>query len=75
LRAAYGWALSEELIDQDPLNGLKLPAHAADRDRVLTIDEARRIYAAAGRLDYPAQHFIRLLLLTGARRAEIAGLR
>ena len=75
LRAAYRWALGEELIDQDPLNGLKLPARTADRDRVLGIDEARRIYAVAGRLDYPAQQFIRLLMLTGMRRSEIAGLR
>jgi integrase len=75
LHAAYRWALGEELIDQDPLNGLKLPARTADRERVLTTDETRRIYAAAGRLDYPAQQFIRLLLLTGCRRAEIAGLR
>ena len=42
---------------------------------MLTTDEARRVYAAAGRLEYPARHFIRLLMLTGARRAEIAGLR
>ena len=43
LHAAYRWAFAEELIDQDPLSGLKLPALGPDRDRVLTIDEARRI--------------------------------
>jgi integrase len=75
LRAAYRWALSEELLDADPLNGLKLPARTADRDRVLTVDEARRIYAAACALPYPTGHFVRLLMLTGMRRSEAAGLR
>jgi integrase len=75
LRAAYRWALEEELLDQDPLNGLKLPGRVNSRDRTLTIEEARRFYAAAGRLDYPAQHFIKLLMLTGGRRTEIAELR
>ena len=75
LKAAYRWALQEDLLDQDPLAGLKLPARVGGRDRVLTADEARRIYSAAGRLNYPAQHFVRLLMLTGWRCAEIAGLR
>ena len=42
---------------------------------MLTIGEMRRIYAAAGDLSYPAGQFVRLLMLTGCRRAEIAGLR
>jgi integrase len=75
LHAAYRWALSEELIDQNPLNGLKLPPRGADRDRVLSTDEARRIFAAAGAQPYPAGQFVKLLMLTGARCAEMAGLR
>jgi integrase len=75
LRAAYRWALEEELLHQDPLNGLKLPGGASSRSRTLTIEEARRLYTAADRLDYPAQHFIKLLMLTGGRRTEIAELR
>lgn len=43
LQAAYRWALGEELIDQNPLNGLKLPARGADRERMLSTDEARRV--------------------------------
>jgi integrase len=75
LHAAYRWALSEDLLTVDPLNGLKPPGRVGQRDRTLGIDEARRVYAAAGRLDYPARQFIRLLMLTGCRRGEIAGLR
>ena len=76
LKAAYKWAASAdvELLSENPLVGLSLPGTAAERERTLTTDEARRGYAAAGRLDYPGQQFIKLLMLTGARRAEIAGL-
>jgi integrase len=77
LKAAYKWAASAdvELLSENPLVGLSLPGQAAERERTLSTDEARRVYAAAGRLDYPGQQFIKLLMLTGARRAEIAGLR
>ena len=76
LKAAYQWALEGcDLLAQNPLNGLKLPGQMSERDRTLSIGEARLIYAAAGKLDYPAKHFVRLLMLTGARRGEIAGLR
>jgi hypothetical protein len=75
LRAAYRWALSEDLLASDPLNGFKLPPRVDDRDRVLSIGEARRIYRAAASLPYPAGTFVQLLMLTGCRRSEIAGLR
>jgi integrase len=75
LKSAYNWALGEELIDADPLNGLNLPPKGNGRERVLSLDETRRIWVASGRLDYPGKHFVRLLLLTGCRRNEVKGLR
>ena len=77
LKAAYKWAASAdiELLSENPLAGLSLPGSAAERERTLTTDEARRVFAAADRLDYPGQQFIKLLMLTGSRRAEIAALR
>ena len=77
LKAAYKWAASGdvELLSENPLIGLSLPGSAPERERTLTTDEARRVYAAADRLAYPGQQFIKLLMLTGARRSEIAGLR
>jgi integrase len=77
LKAAYKWAASAdvELLSENPLVGLSLPGSATERERTLSADEARRVYAAADRLAYPGREFIKLLMLTGARRAEIAGLR
>jgi len=75
LKAALRWALSEELIDDDPLAALKLPDKGADRERTLDIGEVRRAWNAADRLPYPGGQFVKLLVLTGCRRSEISGLR
>jgi integrase len=75
LRAAFRWAAKKRLIPANPfMAGVDLPK-AVERDRVPTIEECRRTWDAAGRLQYPEQHFCKLLLLTGCRRGEIAGLR
>jgi integrase len=73
--AAYRWAVSEDLLQANPLDSLKLPPLTPPRERILNDDEARRVYAAACRLPYPGGAYVRLLMLTGCRRAEIAGLR
>ena len=44
------------------------------RDRVLTPDELSAIWWAAQELSVPFGGFIRLLILTAARRAEVAGM-
>ena len=45
LKAAYKWAASGdvELLSENPLVGLSLPGNAAERERTLTTDEARRV--------------------------------
>jgi integrase len=45
------------------------------RDRVLTDDELRKIWKAAGDAAYPFGSLVQLLLLTGARKSEVAGMR
>jgi integrase len=73
-KAAFRWAAKRELIDNNPLANIELPGKGADRDRTLSIGEARQVFKAADRLPYPAGTFVRLLMLTGARRSEISGL-
>jgi integrase len=75
LKSAFRWALGQDLIAADPLNGFVLPKKLDDRERVLTLEEARRVWSAAGELPYPNGQFIKLLMLTGCRRSEILGLR
>lgn len=45
---------------------------AAARERVLSMHELNRVWVAAGELAYPFGDMMRLLLLTGQRRSEVA---
>ena len=73
LAAFFAWAIREGLVDSNPVSGTgKQPERS--RDRVLTDAELRAIWAAtADASDYSA--VVRLLMLTGMRAAEVAGLR
>jgi integrase len=73
LAAFFAWAIREGLLDVNPVVGTgKQPERA--RDRVLLSAELRVIWAAtADASDYSA--VVRLLMLTGQRTSEIAGLR
>jgi integrase len=73
LSAFFGWALRQGLIERNPCLGVeRFPDRK--RDRVLDATEIKAVWdATAGRDDYSA--IVRLLLLSGARANEIAGLR
>jgi len=72
-RKLFGWAVEHEIIPVSPLTGLKAPAVEKSRDRILTDQELRAVWQAAGQMGvYGA--LVRLLALTGQRRGEIAGL-
>ena len=73
IAAMYAWSIREGACDNNPAAFLNKRAETP-RSRVLTNDEIRKIWAATGGAD---QHgaIVRLLLLTGARREEVGGLR
>jgi integrase len=71
--AFFNWCIRRHYLDQSPC--MRLRAEKDDsRSRVLTDDELRAIWKAT---DEPTtfNRIVRLLLLTGERRSEIAGLR
>jgi integrase len=71
LSSFFNWAAREGLIDANPAAFTNKRAEAS-RDRVLSNDEIRIIWSAL-----PANDFgdvVKLLLLTGQRRAEISDL-
>jgi integrase len=74
LRCMLNWAISRDLIQMNPCLGIK-PQPEKSRDRVLTDDELRAVWKAAGDLGWPHGAIVHLLILTGARREEIAALR
>lgn len=72
-RTFFNWCRSELLLKgPSPMDGLKPPASSEPRDRVLTEQEIRWLWRAADKMDYPFGPMLKLLLLTGARRDEVA---
>jgi integrase len=71
----FGWLAGRDVIPASPCVGVAQPSKERPRDRVLSDDESRRLWLACEALSDPAKAFIRLLILTGQRRGEIAGLR
>jgi integrase len=72
LASLFSWAISEGLVTSNPVTGTKRTEEKS-RDRVLDESELRLIWNALGDDHYGA--IIRLLVLTGQRAGEIAGLR
>ena len=71
----FKWAISEAMIPsrENPVAGTEPRRGEIKRERVLTDEELRRVWEAAGGFPYGA--IIRLLLATGQRRNEVGGMR
>lgn len=66
-----GWAAEREMIDANPLLGVRPPKAVAARDRVLSDDEIRGLWSADG----VTADIAKLALLTAQRRASLIALR
>jgi integrase len=75
LSGMFGWLQEEERIASDPTAGMRRPEPSGERERVLTSDELRKLWLALNTLSEPFGRVIKLLLLTGQRRSEVAGMR
>jgi integrase len=80
LRRVFNWAVgtSEYGLETSPMVHLKpkdlIGRERGIRDRVLTDDELKAVWNAADKLGYPYGTVCKLLILTGQRLREIAGL-
>lgn len=74
-RAAYGWAVKRGSLTLNPFQGLPTAGAGVARDRLLTDAEIGAIWRAACAMPEPAGPFVRLALLTLARREEVAAMR
>lgn len=76
LRKLFNWCLAQEIISFSPCAGMKPPFKEESRDRVLSDAEVRAAWTAADTNGYPYGSLVQLLLLlTGQRRTEVAGIR
>jgi integrase len=72
LSALFAWCIGEGYRDDNPVMGTNKSNKDEGRERVLTDDELVKIWRAAPNSDYG--RIVRLLMLTGQRRDEIANL-
>jgi len=72
--AMFAWGMKAGLVSANPVAATFKPADEKPRERVLTNAELATIWNATdGSTDH--DRIVRLLMLTGARREEIAGMR
>lgn len=72
MRRFFGWCVEREIIPTSPCEGIKAPSQSRSRDRVLSDDELRVVWKACEHLGWPFGPLVRLLILTGQRRDEVA---
>jgi integrase len=73
ISSLFRWAMEEGWVQANPVVGTRKPADPKPRDRVLSDAELVAIWNACGDDDYG--RIVQLLILLGARRSEIGGMR
>jgi integrase len=77
VRGMVRWAVQNEYLDANPLDGMSKPAEATSSNRVLTDDEIRTLWVGlpeALAKSVQCQRIIKLCLVTGQRVGEVAGM-
>ena len=72
LRKMFNWAVARDILTSAPCAGVKPPTPERSRDRVLSDDELKLIWLAADQVGGSFGTLVRLLMLTGQRRNEVA---
>src|SRR5262245_18192912 len=73
-RASFAWAMKRGTLPSNPFAELPMVSSVTKRERVLSDEEAGAIWRAAGEAPLPFGAIVRLLMLTGQRREEVAGM-
>jgi integrase len=77
IRAVLRWAIQNEYLESSPIEVMAKPAPPTSRDRVLTDNEIRKLWAGLPKTlakSPQCQQIIRLCLVTGQRVGEVAGM-
>jgi integrase len=75
LSGMFGWLIERRRVVQNPCTGVHRPAPPPARDRVLTSAEVVKFWQAADAERKETGALLKLLLLTGCRLNEVAGMR
>ena len=75
LSSFFGWLKKNRRTERNPCADIDRPDASPPRDRVLTEAEIVRFWRACDKVGEPIGQVLKLLLLTGCRRTELAGMR
>ncbi|MEM6382000.1 MAG: tyrosine-type recombinase/integrase [Pseudomonadota bacterium] len=75
IKKLMNWCIDRGIIETSPVAALKPPTKEVARERVLTDTELAACLNAATDEGFPFEAFLQLLILTGQRRGEVAGMR
>jgi integrase len=75
VRKMFNWCVERDILQATPFAGVKPPSKERPRDRVLSDHEIRAAWMAADQLGGPFGALVKLLILTGQRRDEVARMR
>ena len=75
VRKFFNWTVARDILKFSPCVGVEPPGEVKSRDRWLTDDEIKTLWLACEGENSPFGPFVKMLLLTGQRRNEVAGMR
>jgi integrase len=75
IKKLMNWYVMRGDIETSPVALLRPPTPEIPRDRVLNDDEVRAMWLQSEKEDYPFGPFLKLLMMTGQRRTEVAAMR
>ena len=71
----FKWCAEQELIENAPTDRIRKQFAVVVGERVLSEAEIKEVWAAVDKVGWPFSVLVRLLILTGQRRNEVAGMR
>ena len=74
LSKMFSWLLSRREVTDNPVRGVAQPEHSEPRERVLADREIVAFWKACDQIASPLGAIFKVMLLTGARRQEVAGM-
>ncbi|WP_303810166.1 site-specific integrase [Sandarakinorhabdus limnophila] len=74
LHAFLNWCVAEDIIAANPATGIQTMLDEKPRDRVLSDVEIKLFWLACEAVGQPFGPLFKMLLLTGQRRGEVAGM-
>lgn len=73
-RKFFNWCVERDQLAQSPCVGVRAPTHEISRERILSDEELCAIWLACDKLEFPFGPLFKLLILTGQRVGEVAGM-